>query len=289
MIKSDIDFDSFREKISEDDIILACETLPFMSFKRIVLVYDFPALKTGKQSADKLNDYIEDISLNSILIFYMIDKADKRKKIYKSIKKIGMEGEFGDLADSELISWIVHEFGQNGKKAANNNARELLNVCGNNMMTLKAEIAKISSYSEKPEIEKEDILKAASKSLEYNVFKVHDFLLKKDIKHAFALLKEIIESEKNPFGIMGLIASKFRLLYKGRAMLDAGYPSDKAIKLMGGHPYAAKIALLECKKFSAAELRADISKLAELDFWLKSGKADMSLAFEKVLMEIYKV
>ena len=92
MIKSDIDFDSFREKISEDDIILACETLPFMSFKRIVLVYDFPALKTGKQSADKLNDYIEDISLNSILIFYMIDKADKRKKIYKLIKKIGMKG-----------------------------------------------------------------------------------------------------------------------------------------------------------------------------------------------------
>jgi len=286
---AELDFDSFREKANENEIILACETLPFLNENRVVLVYDFPALKTGSQGGEKLLEYFDDISEKTVLIFFMTEKTDKRKRIYKAIKKQGIEAEFGELNESELISWIVFEFLQNGKTALNSQARELINICGHSMFTLKSEITKISSYVEGERIETADIRKVASKSLEYNVFLVHDFLIKKDISKAFKLLAEVLESEKSPFGIMGLIASKFRLLYRGRALLDAGYTSERAIKLMGSHPYAAKIALSECKSFSAVHLRNGINELAELDYKLKSGKADAGIALESVLSKIYMI
>ncbi|MEX1307682.1 MAG: DNA polymerase III subunit delta, partial [Eubacteriales bacterium] len=149
------------------------------------------------------------------------------------------------------------------------------------------EIEKIASYVKGDKIKTSDVVKIASQSLEYNVFKAHDLLMKKETAEALRLLNDVLETEKSPFGVMGLIAAKFRAMYKARALIDAKYPQDKAIKLIGGHPYVAKMALQDARSFSAEALMDGINTLAKLDYLYKTGQMDVNLSFAKTLMEIY--
>jgi len=104
---------------------------------------------------------------------------------------------------------------------------------------------------------------------------------------ALALLNTIIEAEKSAFGIMGLIAYKFRSMLKVRAMLDAKFPMHEIQSNFGGNPFAVKEALADCQKFTANELRAALRALADLDYGLKSGQGGRFLT-ETVFLKIYK-
>jgi len=285
----DLDFENLSEKASEGDIISACDSVSFLGNRRMIYVTDFSGFKSTKSSFDKLNDYIGSMPKSNILIFYSHDKVDKRKKIFKTIKKFGFICEFEELSASMLESWIISEFKKFDKEISKRSANKLVEVCGTEVMFLSNEIAKLSSYCDKQEIDIASIEKIASKSLEYNVFQIHDCFMKKNTNEGLTLLKEIIEKEKSPFGILGLLSSKLRLLYKAKALTDAGVSQNNAIKHIGGHPYAAKIAISECKKFSINELRHAINDLAELDYKLKSGKIDMGLSIENIFLSIYKI
>ncbi len=284
-----LDIDRFDEKAETSDIMLACDTLPFAQEKRIVIVNDFGGLKSGAKTGDAMAEYTAQIPSHAVLVFVMSDGADKRKKLYKAIKKHGLDAELNNPTEGELVQWIIAEFAQEGKKTTREQAHLMITLCGQDMVSLKGEIEKLCAYTDGDVISTSDIRYIVSKSLEYNVFLLHDYLIKKDISGALALYQDIIETEKSPFGVLGLIASKFRMMFKGRALLDANYPQDRAISLMGGHPYAAKIALKECRAFSAEQLIDGIRELAELDYRIKSGGADAALAVEAVLLKIYGV
>jgi len=284
-----LDVERFDGKADESDIILACDTLPFIQQKRIVCVNDYSGLIVGGKSADKMNAYIQDMPEHVILIFMMTVAVDKRKKLYKTIKSIGIDADFATPSDGEISKWVIAECANLGKVIKSEHAYLMTNICGQDMVSLKGEIAKVCAYAKKDTITSQDIRFVVSKSLEYNVFLLHDFLLKKDISKALGLLHEIIETEKSPIGILGLIASKFRLMVKARALVDAKYPKDRAISLIGGHPYAAKMALSECRSFTSEQLRDGINQLAKLDYQLKTGRTDSSLTVETTLLKIYQV
>lgn len=76
-------------EIQGNIIINTCETLPFMSKKRMVILDDFSVLEGDKikgftEDEEKaLADYIENLPEYCILIMTCGEKLDKRKSIYK--------------------------------------------------------------------------------------------------------------------------------------------------------------------------------------------------------------
>ena len=77
-----------------DTIIAACETLPFLSDRRMVVVKDYTGL-TGQRSEDEdiLKKYLANVSSSTSLVFYVRGNAEKRM-IYKAIAKYGEAVEF---------------------------------------------------------------------------------------------------------------------------------------------------------------------------------------------------
>ena len=71
--------ESLMDAPATDAIIAACETLPFMADKRLVIVRELPAL-TGRSEADeKLVSYIPNVPESAVLVFLARGKADARK------------------------------------------------------------------------------------------------------------------------------------------------------------------------------------------------------------------
>ncbi len=285
----DLDVDRFDSRAKESDIVLACQTPPFISEKRLVVVEDFPPMISAKTGGEEVLDYLAHPSGLAVLIFTFDQKPDKRKKLYKTIADAGMVAEFGEPELSDITAWVTYAFANLGKTIGRPAVSALIERSGQDMVNLSGEIEKIASYVEADEVKAGDVVKIASQSLEYNVFQIHDFLMKKDTKSALTLLNDIIDTEKSPFGILGLIANKFRMMYKARTMLDAKYPQEKVIQMMGGHPYAAKMAMQDAKNFSAHALMDGINALAKMDYLFKTGQQDAELSFAKTLIEIYGI
>ena len=285
----DLDVDHFDAKAKEADIVLACQTLPFMAEKRLVVAEDFSPLVSAKQGGEDVLDSMTRFGGSTVLIFYCAQKPDKRKKLYKTIAEKGMVIEFGQPALQDIIAWVSYAFANLGKTIDRPAVNALIERSGQDMVGLSGEIEKIVSYVQDDKVKTSDVVKIASQSLEYNVFKIHDLLMKKDAADALHLLNDVLETEKSPFGVMGLIAGKFRAMYKARTLMDAKYPQDKAIQLIGGHPFAAKMALQDARSFSAEDLMAGINTLARIDYLYKTGQMDSDISFAKTLMEIYRV
>jgi DNA polymerase-3 subunit delta len=275
------------EKAQENQLLLALETLPFFGAHRIVMAQDYAGFKQGEDANKALIETMQAMPKHAVLIFFSHEKVDKRKVLFKAVKKYGFVAEFSDVTANEKAIWVKQQFAEWGKKVTASQVDAIINQCGGDLLTLKNEVEKLCVLANEDVINDKDIRLVVSKSLEYNVFSLHDLLLRKKTSEALLLLKEIFETEKSPFGVMGLLASKFRTLYKARTLADLNYPQEKAIKLVGGHPYAAKMALKECRNFSAEKLRANIEQLGDLDYQIKSGQVNPNLAVEKALLSMY--
>ena len=285
----DLDVDRFDAKARETDIVMACQTLPFMGEKRLVVVEDFLPLTAAKAGGDDVIDCVQHLGDRTVLIFYLPQKPDKRKKLYKTIAETGMIIEFGEPELPDILAWVTYAFANLGKTIDRPAVNALIERSGQDMVSLAGEIEKIASYVQDDTVKTKDVVKIASQSLEYNVFKVHDLLMKKESAAALRLLSDVLDTEKSPFGVMGLIAGKFRAMYKARTMMDAKYPSDKVIKLIGGHPFAAKMAMQDARAFTAESLMNGINTMAKIDYLYKSGQMDYELSLAKTLMEIYRL
>ena len=80
-----LNYSYFNGKTDIDNIITACDTLPFMSEKRLVAVKDSKLFEPGrKDDSEKLKDYIPNIPQSTVLCF-VEDKADKRSSLYKAV------------------------------------------------------------------------------------------------------------------------------------------------------------------------------------------------------------
>ena len=58
-----------------------------------------------------------------------------------------------------------------------------------------------------------------------------------------------------------------------KRLVENGYSEQRAVKALGGNPYAAKKAIQSARKYSADALRDALNDFSGIDFLLRSGQA----------------
>ena len=119
----DMDFSKIDgTAVTFEQIRDCCETLPFLSEKRVVHLSDLKLIEGGKtkgldEDGEKLlAEYLKNLPEQCMLIITS-ESADKRKKLYKSISECGSAYEFGELDEKSLKSYIEKRFKESGKNA----------------------------------------------------------------------------------------------------------------------------------------------------------------------------
>lgn len=280
----------YNEMPDTQNLIEACAAVPFLSETRLVAVRDCGILTPSgsKDEAKKLADYIDRLPDTTVLALCTPDAPDKRRALYKRAGEIGVVKEFEAPNPAACAAFAVEQAKKHGARMNAEAARQLVALAGCDYYALQNEVGKLAVYSGFGEITAAHVTACVAKSLEYNVFEIHRLFVNRQAAQAEAMLNDLMEDER-PEMLIGLFARKIRDMYKVKTMLDAGYGQGKIASMLGMKPYPVQMLAKECGRFSQDELRNALKLLAELDFGIKSGRCDASLAMPETLARAYKL
>lgn len=269
-------------------IINDASSMSLFGDKKLIIVnsaYIFTSStkKYLEQDLKSLENYLNNININTILIFVVNDaKLDERKKITKLIDKNGEIVECNNIDNITMIKDLLSDY-----QMSDSDIKYLLERVGDNSTLLNTEIEKIKIYKDTDKnITKEDIDLLTTKSLEVNNFKLIDAIINGDKLTALNLYQERIKLNEEPIAIIVILANQIRIMYQVKQLYLDGYTENNIASILKIHPYRVKLANQNAKKYDADTLLTYLKKLADLDIDIKTGQIDKTLGLELLIISL---
>lgn len=280
-----------------EQILNACETLPFMSEKKLIVIKDINELSQGDKSImDKLNDYLSEVSNDNILI--VRDKNDNLKKttkLYKSFNKKDRVVEFNRLNVKQLNSFIGKLIRDKDKTIDDTELNYIVQKSGyltykseKTLFEMENEIAKIIDSSKEIKISKEDIDKNMIVDVNANIFNLIDSLMGKDLRTSLIIFNNIYESGEPISKLLFMLIRHFRLLNKYIVYSGQGYGMNDINQKLKISPYELKKIDKFSRVVEGEKVNYILSKLLEFDIRQKSVALDGKLSMELLIADIIK-
>lgn len=284
--------DAVMEGVTAQQITDAAETMPMMCEKRIVTVRDWAPLMSGKsrneeQEVARMQKWLENSAPGCVLVFYMRQSADGKKKLTATLRKRAAAVDFEFLSDAELSKWCNRRLKDQGKRINARALNTLTFMAGRELTRLIGELDKLCAYlGERGEITEDDVRAIVSASLEYNVFELMNHLLAGDMLKAQQTVNSLMQGGQNPIGILAMLTRQIRQMTHMKCALDAGEPAQAVQERLKMHPYAAKQTARQVARLSQAWLKALYETCVENDFAVKSGRMRDQDALNALLFRI---
>ena len=285
--------DATLEGVTAQQITDACETMPMMCDRRVVTVRDWAPLLSGKAKneeaeAEWMQKWLENPPASCVLVFYMREEPDGRKKLTALLKKKAAVVDFQPLTDAELAKWCASRLRPHGKSIGRAALNTLTYMAGRDLTRLTGELDKLAAYvgDERTEITEADVREIVPASLEYNIFELLNSLLAGDMKKGWQTVNSLLQGGQTTMGMLAMLTRQIRQLAHMKCALDAGTPVQVVQQQLKLHPYAAKQTARQCAKLSAEWLTGLYEKCVDLDYRVKSGRLRDRDALDSLILEI---
>ena len=152
------------------------------------------------------------------------------------------------------------------------------------------ELCKLKAYKlDNKEITKEDIENIVIKAKEEEdqlLFSLVDSIITKNKKLALENLNSLKEQAIDPFSIIALLDNQLRTLLQTYILREEGKKEKEITDILKIHPYRVKLALNNSYNYTRKEIENTILELAKLDYNIKSGREDKSLALDMFIINL---
>jgi len=193
--------------------------------------------------------------------------------IDKKYKKIADEEYCFDLLQgAELIKWINARV---GGKIHNLAVKKIIEYFNNDLWRISSELDKLACYKNGEMILVDDIELLMRPDIENNIFQTIDAIASKNKKTSLKLLYSHIEKGDAVSYLFSMIFFQFRNLI---AVKDAQKLGLRNINKM--NPYIFSKISNQSRSFTYEELINYYSKLAQSDYYIKTGKIDPGIALD---------
>lgn len=269
-----------------EEIVSACETVPFASQWRTVIVQDSDFLqKSAPEGEDRLIKYLESPQESTVLIF-VSPQADKRKKLYKLLQKHTVV-EFDALSDGELIAWCSKELKKRNLVFDRETVTFLCEYTEPHPEMVINEIEKLVSYKGNDlNLTKEDIRAIVTPYAEYGIFRMTDALAAGEIKTATEILDGLLMQKEDAFYILGAVAKQYRQLLRFKVMTESGTPKGEILKVLGLRDFVYNKYASLCKRYSEKNLRRAVEICTVYDGGLKTGGKNPDTALYELAVSL---
>lgn len=281
------------DKIDFDTLMNACETLPFMSNKKVVVVYRAKFLRDEEKESSKeklykeLKGYIGSSSDQTVLIFYYVFESS-REKPSRRVKELGKRCTFvkiDKLKGMTLQKKVKEIFNSKGKKNIGKSELSIFcNLVDNNMDIINNEIDKLISYTEGRDITKEDIQDMMPVKSENDIFNLVDYLSQKKVKQAVDIYNELVFRGEKSSSILRMIQRQYDLLLNIKLQVGKGKDKDTIAKELRLHPYVCEKMINQSKKFTLRALKNILSMSLETEKRIKSLSTDSNVELEMFMI-----
>lgn len=275
-----------------DTLIAACDTLPFMADQRLVVIRECDLVTLGKKSedgdkADRILDYLEHQSPQSLIVFYVTGKANGTRKLYTLLKKRSAIVTFQKMSESEAVTWLIRSLRQQGKEMTQDVAQTMLFQVGSDAALLKQEMDKLSAYTgQRTQITKEDVELVCVRSLECTVFQMVDAQVAGNMDTAFRLLKAMLLAGEDRMGIQAMLLRQYRILYHCKALTQENAPQGEYAALLGIPPFAVSRTIQQTRKYTLKQLKSAYEALYQAEYGIKTGRLPLQGALEHAMIGV---
>lgn len=303
-------------KASFGDIAQAVSPSSLLAKKRLVVVEN---IFSNKEAAifDKLGQYFEkQAASDNIVIFWetslkikkvknqpvamLIDAAGREKPLakkaagwFKFLARQKYVFNFNLLNNAELADWTRKQVEARGGKISAAAASQLVGLVGQDGWQLNNEIDKLISYKSagqltagQTSIEAADIKTLVQGVFSENIFALTDALSAKNKSLAIKLLAEQIEAGLEGAYLLNMFVRQFKILLQTKQALEAGSGQRQIASQLKLHPFVAQKAVEQAGHFTLPFLKNILSRLAKIDFQVKSGKIDYATGLNMLIVKI---
>ena len=283
---------------SFDDIMNACETMPFMGNKKVVVVYRASFLQdksdsTGTKIYNDIKNYVSNMPPYTILIMYYLlndkrDKPNKNKKLTPISKYLPIV-YCDKLRKDKYLKKVGEVFKERGKQIGRVELMYFSEKVQNNFDIIKREADKLVSYCEGREIKKEDINLLISSSNEEDIFDLVELIAGRKVDKAIDIMKEILYKSDQHMLIISSIEKHFLRLYEIKFKVAKGKRVEDLMADYRLPQFVCEKLISQTSRFTEKQLMELIKLCVKTETKLKSSGIDKTMEMEFLLINTLTV
>lgn len=254
----------YGKESSIDDIVGNAKRYPMMAERQVVIVKEAQHLS---RTIERLSSYADNPQLTTVLVIcYKYKKLDKRKALYKSIKKCGVVFESKKLYENQVSDWIRKTLLSSGYSISHKAALMLVEYLGTDLSRINNELEKLRLVlPPKSEITPVQIEEHIGISKDYNNFELKKAIGERNVLKATKIVTYFAQNPKdNPFVLtVTLLHSFFSQLLQYHGLNDHSPKSvASALRI---NPYFVGEFQTAAKNYPMKKVSNIISNLREMD------------------------
>lgn len=274
----------------------ACNAMPFLAPKRLIIVENYFNSKPDGKEVDKLLDYLANIPDSARLFFIENKSLKSNSRILKLAAKeevAGVVRKFEPMVGPKLEQWIIKRTAEKGGKMHPAAARMLASNAGNDLALLDNEIEKMVLYrlsqanlDEVNEIVAQDVQLLSPHIAEVNIFDLVDALGNRNGARAASLLQQKLNEGAEPFLIFSMFVRQFRMMIQVKELADMNMRPPEISKETKFHSFVVGKVLNQARSFSMKQLEQIYAHLLDIDVRVKTGKGDLVTALNMLVFNL---
>ena len=295
-------------------ITTTCNTLPFLSEQRLVVVEGLPkrsrgegartlpgeqvslkkkSKKAGKSSVSgragfekALTEYVPLLPDSTVLIVLVDELLDANSPLLKAAQMHGEVIQSILPKGAALESWISKRARGIGITISPQAATLLANFIGSQLRLLANELDKLATYvGESKTITADDVRKLSAQVQEARIFDLTDALAQRNRKQALDILHELLVGGEPPLMLISTITSQVRSLLLVKELAQKGMRAAQIASTTGIAPFVAEKALRQVGKFSVSKLENAYRQLLATDAALKRSRMTPEMALDLLVVD----
>lgn len=291
---NDFNYDAYQGRDATGEaIVSACEMLPMMVDRRVVVVRD--AQDMPMNELEELSDYLDDPAETTCLVVHANTtqkSLDGRKTVIKKLKKAGVSCEFAALYENEVGDILKRHAGKRDLRLTPAANAYLIEAVGTDLTSLNSALDKIDLYvgdgtEEGPRLVDDDAVREVVADTKVRtVFDLTDALGEQKFEDALRILDSMLLNGEPPLRILAMIARHFRIVARLHDPEVHGLNRNDKARAVGVVPFFLKDYQRHARAFSLDDLTVIREKLLEIDQALKSTGLDDRTLMESLLYDI---
>jgi DNA polymerase-3 subunit delta len=271
-----------------EQIVNQAKQFPMGADYQVVVVKEAQHLS---RVIDNLSDYAENPQLTTVLIIaYKNKKLDKRKALYKALKKTAVILETKKMYDNQVPNWIRTNAQKKGFQCSPIASHLLGEYLGTDLSKIDKELEKLALVLDKgAEITPEIIEKHIGISKDYNVFELKKALAERNIEKILRIVQYFYQNPKEHSYVVtiGILHTFFSQLMQFHSLSD--HSTKNVASSLGINPYFVNEYITASHHYPLKKVSAILKTLREMDLKGK-GVGSYQMSNEDLLKElIYKI
>jgi DNA polymerase-3 subunit delta len=281
-------------RLQPQELLAACQALPFLGPHRLVLVRGLLGRFQGERRRrpqalgpwQALAEALPQMPQSTHLVLVEEGPLDASNPLLSLLRPHAQVQEFAPISGQELTRWLARRCRSLGLRLSDRAAALLLQLLGNDLWALAAELEKLAAYAQGQTVREADVRLLVAPAREASVFDLTAAATEGRRQEALRLLRHLLSQGEEPLGLLALLHRQCRRLLLARYLLERGSGEGEAARELGLPPWAARRLLVQARRLPLPRLRAAYRRLLEADAAIKRGRLAPEVSLEALVYDL---